>query len=132
MEKNMKSLIIIEWIINSILCAFGLFWAFYGYLEFTGFGDGGTLPSHDFRTILVGFSLFILGILGLYNSKTKFKRIYTSRIYIGTTILLALSISITGYFTMLKYAQYLLSWIIIICISWFFPVISYILHRNKK
>lgn len=130
MMIRMKSFLISHWIINSALSIFGFLFSVYGVLEFIGFGDGGKLPLQDLNIIIIGLFLFLLGAIGLYNLKTHFKKVTTSRIYICMMVFLAATISIIGCVSMYKNSNLSIYWIIIFCALWYCPITSYLLHST--
>ncbi len=81
---------IIWWPLSIFLIIFGIVWSFYGYLEFIGFGDGGTPPHKDIPLIVSGILMSIYGLLMVLNLINSFKKnfpaiSFTARVKIVVT-----------------------------------------------
>lgn len=130
--KKLKIFIVSQWMISIVFFLFGLLWAFYGYLEYIGFGDGGTLPSQDLITIIVGLLFVSLGLIGIYNSKTGFKKKFAGLIYISFMLMFAIAATVTGCLAIVKNIHVAIYWVIIICVVWYFQMTSFFLYRNER
>ena len=130
----MKILSPIWWLLSPLIILFGLFWAFYGFLEFIGFGDGGTLPKDDLPIIVAGFLGVLFGALMIINLKTKFRRKYPVILFGIMSFTVAIyftSISACTFFTEMN-SQRDIIWIPILICLWHFPIVTTSQYRILK
>ncbi|MCP3872701.1 MAG: hypothetical protein GY699_06030 [Desulfobacteraceae bacterium] len=132
----MNSIKILKGAFNLFFIFFGIVWTFYGYLEFSGFADGGQPPEEDIYIIITGFLFFISGSFGFYNLIKKYKNKSTVYTYLLISTIFAIYVTVgmileIGFLKMIKsYRQTILT-LVISGFFFSFPIVTYFIYKRR-